>query len=108
MTYGNFSQNQIKHAKHIIRQSITWLLIYADPKTNSEFEEGILLPYFERTLKKISGLNEILCYPDEIIDILTILQVAYVECSKENFKFNSEYRKLILDARALVEKIKEE
>ena len=106
--YGDFSPTQVSYLKSSLQKKIVWLLIYADPKTNFKYDKHILKPYFESLLKKIGGLNSVLNYPNEIVDILSILQAAYIDCCKHEFVFNNRYREFILDAHALVGKIKEE
>ena len=58
-------------------------------------------------MRKINGLNELLYYPTEIVSIMSLLQAAFQEAEKESFDY-SVYRKLILDAHSLVDKIHEE
>lgn len=55
-------------------------------------------------MKRIDGLNTLLSYPVEIISIMSILQAALNETREENFNYQS-YRKLVLDAHSLVDKI---
>ena len=57
-------------------------------------------------MKKLDGLNTLLFCPVEIVSILSLLQAAYNETKKEEFDYQS-YRKLILDAHSLVDKIPE-
>lgn len=56
---------------------------------------------------RISGLNELLGYQPILVSLLSILQAARSENQKENFDFDI-YRKLILDAHSLVDRIKED
>ena len=55
-------------------------------------------------MKRIDGLNALLSYPVEIVSIMSILQAAFDESKKEEFDYQS-YRKLILDAHSLVDRI---
>ena len=53
---------------------------------------------------KINGLNELLSYPVEIVEIMSVLEAALLETRKEEFNFQT-YRKLIFDAHSLIDKI---
>jgi len=55
-------------------------------------------------MKKIDGLNTLLFYPVEIVAIMSLLQAALNETRSDDFNYRS-YRKLILDAHSLVDKI---
>ena len=55
-------------------------------------------------MKEIDGLNELLCYPTPIIEICCKLQAAYMESRSEQFDYQV-YRKFVLDAHNLVDKI---
>lgn len=54
-------------------------------------------------MKKIDGLNTFF-YPVEIVAIMSLLQAALNETRSDDFNYRS-YRKLILDAHSLVDKI---
>lgn len=57
-------------------------------------------------MKKIDGLNRLLFYPTEIVEIMADLEAALAECEKPTFDYR-EYRKLVLDAHSLVDRIGE-
>ena len=57
-------------------------------------------------MKEIDGLNELLFYPTPIIGICCKLQAAYKESCNEQFDYQV-YRKFVLDAHNLVDKIDE-
>ena len=60
--------------------------------------------YFDSLMRKISGLNELLFCPTEIVTMLSLLEAALIESNRENFDYQI-YRKLVLDAHAEIDKI---
>ena len=58
-------------------------------------------------MHSIDGLNELLFYPEVIVELMSNLEAAFMETRKENFDYKV-YRKLVLDAHALVDHIGEE
>lgn len=102
--YGHVSDVQFAEYKKKLHKNLFWLLLYKDPKTRRRYENMDFDQYFEYTIKKINGLNELLFYPSEIIEILVLLQTAKQECQNNPFDY-SVYRKLILEAHNLVDKI---
>lgn len=104
--YGNFSEQQIKEYKIKMHKEMFWLLLYKDPETKDQFRNTNYEKYFIGLMKKLDGLNTLLLCPVEIVSILSLLQAAYNETKKEEFDYQS-YRKLILDAHSLVDKIPE-
>ncbi len=104
--YGSFSEQQIKEYKIKMHKEMFWLLLYKDPETKDQFKNTNYEKYFIGLMKKLDGLNTLLFCPVEIVSILSLLQAAYNETKKEEFDYQS-YRKLILDAHSLVDKIPE-
>lgn len=104
--YGNFSKQQIKEYKIKMHKEMFWLLLYKDPATRDQFKNTNYEKYFIGLMKKLDGLNTLLFCPAEIVSILSLLQAAYNETKREEFDYQS-YRKLILDAHSLVDKIPE-
>ena len=104
--YGEFSSQQIKQTKQSIRKSIFFLLLYVDPKTKQEYEDVNVNKAFDGLLHRLGGMNDILLYPPELVTVISLLQEAWIEFNKEDFDFGV-YRKLILDAGAETDKIKE-
>ena len=103
--YGNFSKEQIDKYKDRLHSKLFQLLLYKDPETkdkyNVNFEE-----YFSGVMHSIDGLNELLFYPEVIVELMSNLEAAFMETRKENFDYKV-YRKLVLDAHALVDHIGE-
>lgn len=105
--YGKFTPFQIAQTKEALHRSIHWLLLYKDPRSCSEFSDIDVDHCFNSIMLRISGLNELLGYQPILVSLLSILQAARSENQKENFDFDI-YRKLILDAHSLVDRIKED
>ncbi len=104
--YGHFSEKQLSEYKVKLHKELFWLLLYKDPKTKDQFKNTNFEKYFINLMKKINGLNTLLFYPVEIVSILCLLQAAFNETKTEPFDYLS-YRKLILDAHSLVDKLPE-
>ena len=102
--YGHFDDLQIEEYKEKLHKEMFWLLLYKDPKTKDEFKNVDFEKYFINLMKKIDGLNTLLFHPVEIIAIMSLLQAALNETRSDDFNYRS-YRKLILDAHSLVDKI---
>lgn len=93
--YGTLPANQIHKEKIRLQGAIYKLLPYK--------EDGyeLLDVYFSSLLHRIAGINSMFMEQAEIITLMSILESARYET---DFK---QYRKCILDACALVDKIKE-
>lgn len=102
--YGHFDDLQLEEYKEKLHKEMFWLLLYKDPKTKDEFKNVDFEKYFINLLKKIDGLNALLSYPVEIVSIMSLLQAALNETRSDDFDYRA-YRKLILDAHSLVDKI---
>ena len=102
--YGHFDDLQIEEYKEKLHKEMFWLLLYKDPKTKDEFKNVDFEKYFINLMNKIDGLNTLLFYPVEIVAIMSLLQAALNETRSDDFNYRS-YRKLILDAHSLVDKI---
>lgn len=105
--YGEFSENQIAQTKKSLRGSIFFLLLCVDPKTSWEYQDVDVNKCFNGLLLKIGGLNELLLKQPEVVTTMSLLQAALMEFNSPDFNFGV-YRKLILDAGAEIEKLREE
>ena len=105
--YGEFTQNQIAQTKKSLRGSIFFLLLCVDNKTAHEYKEVDINRCFKGLLLKLGGLNEILMEQPELVIVMSLLQAAMKEYNSPEFNFKT-YRKLILDAGAEVDKLREE
>ena len=102
--YGEFADMQISEIKEILRKRIFFLLLVAeDLETKEKFPEVNLEQANTTLLWRISGLNELLGNPTELVTVLSLLEEAK-NTIKPDFNF-AKYRKLILDAGAEIMKI---
>ena len=102
--YGTFDDKQFEEYKIQLHKDLFWLLLYKDPKTKDKYKSIDFEKYFVNLMRRINGLNEILLYPVEIVSIMSLLQAALIETKDDDFDYMA-YRKLILDAHSLVDKI---
>lgn len=104
--YGEFTQSQIAQTKKSLRSSIFFLLLCVDKRTAQDYEDVDVNKCFEGLLLRMGGLNDLLMNQPEIVTSMSLLQAAKREFNKDRFIF-FRYRKLILDAGAEIEKLKE-
>lgn len=104
--YGEFTQNQIAQTKKSLRGSIFFLLLCVDYKTSHEYKDVDVNKCFKGLLLKIGGMNQLLMNQPELVTVMSLLQAAMNEYNDPEFDFKT-YRKLILDAGAEVDKLKE-
>lgn len=102
--YGEFADMQISEIKDVLRKRIFFLLLVAeDLEKKEKFPEVNLEQANTTLLWRISGLNELLGEPTELVTALSLLEEAK-NTIKPEFDFG-KYRKLILDAGAEIMKI---
>lgn len=104
--YGEFSQKQMQKTKREIRKNIIFLLTIVDPKLKDEYKHIDVNAAYHSLLEELSGLNELLFYPPELVSVMALLEAALKEYNSPQFSFG-KYRKLVLDAGAKIECIKE-
>ena len=103
--YGEFADMQISEIKETLRKRIFFLLLVAeDLETKTKFPEVNLEQANTTLLWRISGLNDLLGTPTELVTVLSLLEEAKNTINDQSFDF-AKYRKLILDAGAEVMKI---
>lgn len=96
--YGNYPSEQFNEYKKKIHSWVHWLLIYAensDPNLNS---------YFDKIQYKLDGLNELINYPTQLVEIMNLIESAKIEYNKSNYSHKT-YRKIILDIHELIDNI---
>ena len=93
--YGTLPSDQIKQQKTYLQGAIFQLLHFKEEEY--EFLDG----RFVSILQQLDGLNYLFEHQPVIISIMSLLESARHE---DDFK---QYRKAILDATALVDKIKD-
>lgn len=104
--YGKFESHQISETKELLQKRIFFLLLVAeDLDKRIKFPDVDLEAAHVGVMWRISGLNDLLGQPQEIVNVLSLLEEAN-NVIKSDFDFQ-KYRKLILDAGAEVMKIKE-
>ena len=102
--YGEFTNEQMGNYKVQLHKELFWLLLYKDPKTKDEYLNVDFDKYFDGLMKRLNGLNSLLFYPTEIVSLMSTLEAALLESQKPDFDYQA-YRKLVLDAHSLVDKI---
>ena len=102
--YGYFTDGQMENFKTKLHKDVFWLLLYKDPEKIDEFSKVDYEKYFNGLMLKINGLNELLSYPTEIVEMMSILEAALIETRREYFNFRT-YKKLIFDAHSLIDKL---
>lgn len=103
-TLYDISEKQLEEYKTKLHNKLFWLIIYKDNATCSKYPNVDYSKYFEGLMRELSGFNALLNYPVELLEIMNLLQAAYNETTKTNFNYKI-YRKLVLDAHSLVDKI---
>lgn len=102
--YGTFQTKQFEDYKVKLHRDLFYLLLYKDPKTAGQFIDVNFEKYFLGLMLKIDGLNELLFYPKEIVEMMALLEEAYKLTCNAEFQY-SIYRKIVLDAHNLVDRI---
>lgn len=104
--YGEYTENQIAEFKQRIRKKIYFLLLAVDENTADQFEHINKRKAFRSLLYELGGASSVFFEPAEIVECVNLLEEARKELFSKGFSF-SKYRKLILDAGACIERIKE-
>lgn len=104
--YGNFTKLQMSSTKKSIRKQIFFLLLCADPKTKDNYAHVDVSEAFKGLLYKLDGLNSVLGEPQELVDIISLLEEASIKYNEPEFNFKT-YRRLVLNAGSLIDTIKE-
>ena len=105
--YGEFNTTQISGVKKELRKQIIFLLSIVDPELKEEYQHIDVKAAFQSLLDELAGMNELLMNPVELVIVMSLLEAALIEYNNSDFDFG-KYRKLILDAGAKVNSIKEE
>lgn len=104
--YGHITDQTVADYKKKLHKKIFWLLLYKDPQTADKYKYVDFDHYFTNLMKEIIGLQGILAQnPGELIELMSILQAAYNETQAAEFNYHT-YRKFVLDAHTLVDKMK--
>lgn len=104
--YGELDDEQMEKYKKKLHKKLFWLILYKDPDTKDKYLGVDFEKYFLHLMYEIDGLNGLLFYPVEMIEMMSLLQAAFNYTKQPSFNYGV-YRKFILDAHALVDKINE-
>ena len=104
--YGEYTEDQIADFKQRIRKKIYFLLLSVDTKTADQFKYINKKKAFKSLLYELGGASSVFFEPAEIVECVNLLEEARKELFGKSFSFG-KYRKLILDAGACIERIKE-
>lgn len=96
--YGYFSSKQMAAQKEALHNAIHWLLLYKE-NAPEQLEE-----YFAVLLPRVSGLNDLLRQPPQLVTLLSLLQAIRNEHAKPDCSFKL-YRRLVFDAHSAIDKI---
>ena len=102
--YGMFTVNELAEYKDKLHNKLFWLLLYKDPQTKDDFTYVDFDSYFVALMKELNGLNEVLIDPHGLVEMISILEAAYMESKKDSFNYKV-YRKFVLDAHNLLDRI---
>ena len=98
--YGEFTITQIVEHKQELHNNVLALLYMKEENCPT------LDNYFSSLLWRLSGYNSIFGNQTIMVDIMSNLEEARNEAKKETYNHN-KYRKLILDAFNMIDKLKE-
>lgn len=104
--YGSFPTSQLASHKQDLHKKIHWMLIYKDSKCNQEYKNVDVNQYIISVLLQLNGLNSILNFPSSLVALMSLIEGARLELFKEKFDYKL-YRKILLDAHALIDKLPE-
>lgn len=97
--YGEFTDEQFAEFKKKLHSKVHWFLIY---KEHPEY--ACLDDYFENTLRYFCSLNNLLNDNPDIIELLTVLQIARDEAAKADCDFRL-YRKNVFEAHKIIDRL---
>lgn len=106
------SPEQLAEHKRVIKQQILWCIFYREREFEQNANGGILASYMSTLMDRLWAMNSLFGYPAVILEILELLEAArrlyLYEVDEHCFSPSPNFlrfRKYILDARALVDKI---
>lgn len=102
--YGELSDKQIKDTFHSLHSNVFWLMLYKDPKTEIQYQHVNSEKSITNLIVRLYGLNSLLLEPIEMVNLLSILEAAKIELLSESYTWK-QYRKLLLDAHASIDKL---
>ena len=103
--YGECTVHQVEFYKTKLKKKIFWLIIYTDPNTNEPYKDFDVKKFHKNLIEEFSSFNSMFDFPDDFLEIVNCLNEAFDILESDNFDFQ-KYRKLVLDAGALVKSMK--
>ena len=98
--YGNINEAQLNDFKKKLHNKIHWLLIYKESDDFTvDFDN-----YFTELMKYVGAFGTVFNKDSSILEILTMLQMAYDESANDNFN-HKRYRHYVLEAHNLVDRL---
>ncbi len=101
---GEFTDNQISTETKRLQKQIFFILQCADPETKQNYPAIDIAKALESILYEISGLNELLFNPNEIVVVMSLLQEAHTLFASNSYNFRI-FRKLLLDAGSKIKEV---
>lgn len=99
---NDLTDEQFETCRTNAHKRIHWLIIY------KEQSYPHLNEYFETVLYKLSGLNSLLNYPKDMMELLCLIESARLENLKGDKCNYKLYRKTVLDAHSELDKVFDE
>lgn len=97
--YCEFNEEQFAAYVKKLHSMIHWLLVYKDENN------PVLGDYFSVIQSKIAGFNSLLMNPPEMIELMGLIECARLEYLKGDACDSKVYRRTILDAHSVIDKI---
>ena len=97
--YCDYNSDQTKQYIKKLHSLVHWLLVYKDT------DEATLGSYFSVVQYKIAGLNSLLLNPPELVELMGLIESARLEYLKQDECDSKLFRRTVLDAHALIDKI---
>lgn len=102
--YGELPIEQINEYKVKLHKKLFWLILYKDPRLYKKYKNVNFKKYYLRLMGELDGLNQLLSYPVQIVEIMSLLEEAFKITEQDVFNYK-KYRKYVLDAHALIDEI---
>ena len=99
--YGEFSKDQFQSFKKRMHGWTHFMLVYV------EEQPSILDNYLDKIQRKMEGLNSLLEYPVQVVEIMDLIESARIEFHKTPFNHRA-YRKIVMDIHELIDRLPEE
>lgn len=98
--YGKITEQQLSAFKKRLHSKIHWLLVY---KEEESFDVNYDT-YFNELMEFIGRAGEVLRQDAIVLEILTVLRMAYAETTRDTFN-HDKLRHYVLEAHNLVDRL---